>query len=310
MNALIKIDGKAISKVGVKLIDKISAGIGGLYAPVGVVRMAKAKAEAKVIAAQADDRAFALQQRTIARVVSEEVRRQVNIEQIAEEAIKHLKEDAEPDAIDDDWMANFFDKAKLVSDSEMRELWSRILAAEANQPTSFSRRTVNLMADFDKADARAFAALCAFRTTLGNGELMILNPDTEVYKAAGLDFGTLTQLESLGLIRFDMLTGFGIKGFANPTFSFQAGGRTIEIALRGGVDQISIGNVIFTRSGRELSQLIEPVESPAFGQYVYDHYRALGMTLEAVTAPVGSSSDALSFTGSSFILEGGAIETK
>ena len=34
--------------------------------------------------------------------------------------------------MEEDWIANFFDKCRIVSDSEMQSLWARVLAGEAN----------------------------------------------------------------------------------------------------------------------------------------------------------------------------------
>ena len=73
-----------------------------------------------------------------------------------------LHEDANPESVDNDWIVNFFDKSRIVSDSEMQELWSRVLANEANSPGSYSKRTVNFLSDMDKNEAESFTKLCGF----------------------------------------------------------------------------------------------------------------------------------------------------
>jgi hypothetical protein len=305
MNELVKIDGKAISKVGVKLIDAVSAGIGGLYAPVGVVRMAKANAQAKVIAAAADDEASALQSRTLARIVAEEVRRQVNIEQVTAEAIQYLKDDAEPAAVDRDWMANLFDKAKLASDSDMQGLWSRILAGEANEPGSYSRQTVNLLSDFDKSDAAAFSSLCSFQVSLNGTTLLILDPSAAIYNSAGIDFSTLSHLESLGVVKFDSLAGFAVTGLSKH-FSFECGGRHIYVALRNSSDSFNVGKVVFTRAGLELSKLVSSTTSEAFANYVSDFLKNQGLAHEPITISVKPGPQG-GYSSGSFIIDGGTV---
>jgi hypothetical protein len=60
------------------------------------------------------------------RLVHQEGRRQENIEAITLEAASRLKDGAKPEAIEDDWLAAFFAKAKDYSDADMRSIWSRI----------------------------------------------------------------------------------------------------------------------------------------------------------------------------------------
>lgn len=63
------------------------------------------------------------------------------MEQISTQALPLLEEKSNPDAIEDDWVTNFFDKCRLISDKEMQSLWSKVLAGEANAPEKYSTRT-------------------------------------------------------------------------------------------------------------------------------------------------------------------------
>ena len=68
-----------------------------------------------------------------------------------------------------DWMANFFDKCRIISDEEMQGLWAKVLSGEANAPGSYSKRTVNFLASMDKEDAALFTALCGFAWSFPGG---------------------------------------------------------------------------------------------------------------------------------------------
>ena len=70
-------------------------------------------------------------QRAVHRLIAEETQRQENMEDITAKTLPYLNEEAEPDGMNNDWIANFFDKCRIVSDSQMQSLWSRILAGEA-----------------------------------------------------------------------------------------------------------------------------------------------------------------------------------
>ena len=157
--SLIKIDGK-ISEPATALINKISDAVGGLYKPYQIRRVAKAEAEAEIIKEQAQIKITNLQRRALARFVSEEAKKQENIESITEKAIPQLDDSSNPQNMENDWIANFFDKCRIVSDEEMQVLWAKVLASEANSPGTYSKRTVNSLGSLDKRDAQLFTTLC------------------------------------------------------------------------------------------------------------------------------------------------------
>lgn len=90
------------------------------------------------------------------RFVDEEALRQQNMEKITEKALPLLNEGSDPSAMEDDWVTNFFDKSRIISDEEMQSLWSSVLAGEANAPGTYSKRTVNFLSDLDKKTLQSF----------------------------------------------------------------------------------------------------------------------------------------------------------
>ena len=78
---------------------------------------------------------------------------------IIHKASDNLNDEANICDIDVDWRANFFDKSRLVHDDEMQTLWAKILAGEANEPGTYSKRTVNFVEDMDKRDCTAYGFL-------------------------------------------------------------------------------------------------------------------------------------------------------
>ena len=144
------------------LIKKISNAAGVIFEPRQIKRIAKAKAEAARIEAESKIEITDLHRRVLRRFIEEEARYQKNIEAVTTKALPGLNENADPNSIEDDWIVNFFDKSRIVSDNEMQGLWSRVLAGEANVPGSYSKRTVNFLSDLDKSEANLFANLCGF----------------------------------------------------------------------------------------------------------------------------------------------------
>ena len=84
------------------------------------------------------------------------------MESITEKAIPQLNDSSNPQNMEDDWITNFFDKCRIVSDEEMQLLWAKVLAGEANSPGTYSKRTVNSLGSLDKRDAQLFTNFCSF----------------------------------------------------------------------------------------------------------------------------------------------------
>jgi hypothetical protein len=159
---MVKATGEVAKAVGEKLIDRIADAAGVIYEPHRIVRKAQAEAKAKMIEASAHIEITEMQRKAATRWIQEETRNQINMESIIGKALPYVSEDAKPENISDDWIANFFSKSRLFSDEELQNLWSKILAGEANNPGKFSRRTVNVLADFDQKIALDFSNLCRF----------------------------------------------------------------------------------------------------------------------------------------------------
>ncbi len=133
-----------LTKPATVLIEKISNAVGVLWEPNQIRRVAQAKADAAMTLAKSDIEIDEVQRRVAHRFVEEETRKQLNMESIVGKAIGDVDPNAPTEDVQDDWIANFFDKCRSVSDDDMQRLWSRILSGEANTPGSFSRKTVNL----------------------------------------------------------------------------------------------------------------------------------------------------------------------
>ena len=207
------------------LIKKVSNAVGGIFEPYQITRIAKAEAKASLIRSKAEIEITELHRRAVHRLVEEEARRQKNIEDITEKALSQLDKNSDPDAMKDDWITNFFDKCRIVSDENMQDLWSRILAGEANVPGRYSKRTVNALSDLDKADAALFAKLCGFCWVIGEVIPLVLDTQESVYNRHGVNFGSLSHLESIGLTQYQELTGFRRVNLSKRTLTSYYGHR-------------------------------------------------------------------------------------
>jgi hypothetical protein len=257
-----------LSKVATVLIEKVSDAVGGLFKPHQVKRMARAAAEANRIRAESEIEITDIQRRAMYRFIEEEGKKQENMETITKSALSLLKEDAGPQSMSDDWIANFFEKSRIISDGEMQQLWSRLLAGEANTPGTFARSTVNLLSNLDKYDAELFMKLCGFCWRVPDMVPLVFDFRGEIYTSNGIDFLALTHLETLGLVRFSNLTGFQRIGLPKR-FPVSYHGVPVVLSLPAESDNsLEIGQVLFTRAGQQIAQVCGSTPVKGFFEYV------------------------------------------
>ena len=265
------------------LIKKISKGAGILYEPRRIRNVAKAEAEAAMIKAESEIEVTDLHQRAVQRRLEEDAKQQKNIEDIITETEPHLNKDANPDAMDDDWIANFFDKCRLVSHREMQSLWSRILAGEANAPGTYSKRTVNFVSALDKKDANLFTKLCGFGWIIESFVPLIFDTRAEIYNKHGINFETLKHLDSIALINFQDVMGltweFSLDRSVRCDVSYYDTSLSLEIPEY--IDnKIEVGMVYLTKIGQELAPICGSKPVDGFYEYVKDQWKQYLPTVE------------------------------
>lgn len=102
--------------------------------------------------------AQALEERTHSRFDFQETKRQLNVEQVAAEALLALQgREANSEPVDADWTARFFDSVKDISNADMQRLWAKLLAGEVVQPGRFSLRTLERLRTLTSAEAKLFS---------------------------------------------------------------------------------------------------------------------------------------------------------
>ena len=265
-----------LSKPATVLIEKISEAIGAAWAPHQIRRVARAEADARIITAAADLEISEIQKRGLERLIREEGKRQENIESITAQAAAQLKDGAKPEGMDSDWIANFFDRSRNVSNAEMQSLWARLLAGEATTPGRYSRRTVDLIATLDKSDAALFTQLGSF-VVLGSSPMpLVFESNGAIYGSHGINFSKLGHLDSLGLIRFDGIQTFVMNDLSQGV-SMSYFGSIIAINFKQPTgNSLDCGHVMLTKAGEELFPICGARPDPAFIPYMLEKFRATG----------------------------------
>lgn len=263
-----------LSKPANTLIEKVSSAIGGIFEPWQIKRVARAEAEAGLIKAKSEIEITDLHRRAMHRFVEEEANRQENMEEITRKSLPHLAEKSNPENMEDDWVTNFFDKSRIVSDEEMQGIWAQVLAGEANAPGSFSKRTVNLLGDLDKRDAELFQTLCRFGWIFGTFTPLVFDTQDKIYNDLGINFGSLSHLDSLGLIQFNGVSGFSKQRLPN-NFAVSYCGQVLPLTMSKETDNtLSIGKVLLTQAGQELARVVKVPGVDGFYDYVQEKWKA------------------------------------
>ncbi|MCH7498224.1 MAG: DUF2806 domain-containing protein [Candidatus Marinimicrobia bacterium] len=272
MNPLVNLGD--ISKPADTLIKKVSKAVGGVFAPYQIIRVAKAEAEAAIIKAQTEIEITDLHRRAMHRFIEEEAKRQQNIENITGKAIPLLADESDAELIEDDWVTNFFDKSRIVSDNEMQELWARVLAGEVNSPGTYSKRTVNFVGDLDKSDAELFAKICGFALQIGNLVPLIFDEQDHIYNSTGINFSSLSHLESIGLIQFNNLQGFARLKLPKRIDVYYYGQPIhLELPKEDGENELELGRVLLTKIGHELAPICGSAPVGGFMDYVRTRWK-------------------------------------
>lgn len=279
-----------LSKPATVLIEKISDAIGGIFKPHQIRRVAQAEADAEKTREVAKIEISELQKRALSRFFQEEAKKQKNIEEITQKALPQLEEKSEPQNIENDWITSFFNECRLISDNEMQTLWSRVLAGEANSPGSYSKRTVKFLSSLDKSDAELFTRLCTFEWNIGDLVPLIYDIQGEIYNRYGINFNSLSHLESIGLIQFNSLQGFRRLKLPKTLTVLYYGRPTVLEFQKDSDNGMDIGIVLLTKTGEELAPICGSHADFKFEQYIHDKWEKLNYIKEKKTeqdSPVG-----------------------
>lgn len=213
---------KPFSDVGIALINKISDAANIHYEPKRIVAEAKAQAEAAKIQAESDADVAKIQaeskieltdkhQRALIRWIAEQEQQQESIESIIAKAFPKLNEDADPSAIEDDWIIKFFDKCRLITDDKMQDIWISILAGEANSTGSYSPKALTTLADMNQNSLSIFNAFCSLcLVNLENPEDFLQSPSNfnisnvrlPIIRGTINDTATVNSLHKFNLDKF------------------------------------------------------------------------------------------------------------
>jgi hypothetical protein len=218
MNDLIGV-GRAVEK----FLELVQSSIGTLYRPRAIRKEGQAQAEADAyrlaMLAEVQKRANRtvsdpdrdLAERALARLRHQEIFKQSNIETIVDATTKLLEGEHDVrDNIDRDWLHYFFESCSIVSDKNVQELWSKILARKVTSESRIPRKIIDCLRWLDASLGQQFLEL-APRLYLFEG---FFTNDIELrgkkLESIGFPFN-VESMQEIGLIKENMNRTFGFR---------------------------------------------------------------------------------------------------
>lgn len=207
-----------------------------------------------------------------------ELKEFINTQDIIQHAIDFgmSYENLNSESIDDDWIMYFFNNARNVCGDDAKIIWGKILAEESQNNGSIPKQLVHILSVMSKDDAELFNMACRFiveRIIYSGYKKMLLidfNDSTGLVEKFSMNSSSIFNLESLGLVKVSSRgTCIGAKGEQNILGLRYHG---IELNIQTQTDQISTGNVVLTRAGELLADLIEVEPIDGFIEYLKRKY--------------------------------------
>ena len=205
-----------------------------------------------------------IEQAGVNRLIYEETRKQRNLNDIVVDALPHLSDTATPNDVEQDWYAFFFDKAKLVSDESVQAVWGKILAGEANSPSTYSRSLIHTLSLMSKKDAESFQLVVRLSVEVAGYFIPIIFLDDSYHKSKGLTYEQIVKLADLGLLNI----AHGTVGYQLTILSddrkvpMKYHDHTIDL-IAPKTEEVEVylnaGHVKFSADGDNLSKLVESV---------------------------------------------------
>ena len=263
-----------------KLIEEVSKGIGGLYRPLGTIL--NAKAEEFKMKKLTDGKAYqikvlkneltgenneliitdedfkiivtgnSIESRAIETMVSQEVKKQINLDSIINKAIEFIKDKpyTAEESVDTDWMTRFINISQDISNEEMQNLWAQVLSNEVLQPKSYSLRTLETLRSMSSSEAKLFTRFANLIFKIQDSTIAI--NDINYLESNNISLDDLVLLKELNLINTDL--SYEIE--KNETVTLEYGNEVLVIDNKTS-SNVGFNTIKLSIIGKEIHSLIE-----------------------------------------------------
>ena len=266
-------------------METVSCGIGKLYEPTHIKRMAKAKAfEIKQISEaicnnanlpidyangtisinieDANDLVYRAQNRFL----FQEMKKQQNVEAVVANAYTELEnvDSVSETPVDVDWISEFFNAVANISSEQMQQLWGKLLAGEIKQPGSFSLRTLETLRRLSQKEAHVFEEISPFilkckgdRTGSYFDFFLMSDAENSLLPRYGIPFNKIMMLSEAGILSENSQISIVLDIDVNDSALIEGIHKVIQLKnLENQSIRLSHSAYILTESGKELLPIV------------------------------------------------------
>lgn len=264
MESLINMDG--LSDVCNNLINKVSNAIGWV-----ATRETPSKTAVNTYIQEIQNSSYdPITKAALISTAKKNIKEYCNQHNVFAIAAHSLTPTAKPEEVDEDWLTQFMDKARLVSTEEFQTLWGNLLAQECNAPGSIPKSLLHIMEQMDRVMANAFMVITSVSVWyIDNGEPYWSPVITgahfdSYYRSLGITYDNLVDLQSVGLIKMDF--GIAESSYAqtiDPSFPNIHYHDQVYVVPENHTE-FPVGNIIYTGAGNALCRAIIPQKIEGF----------------------------------------------
>ena len=190
-----------------------------------------------------------------------------NFLKIAEMADDYYKRKGYPEVlnnrgIDIDWLYKFYNEAGSISDEDLQSIWGKIFSEEINEMGSISKRTLIVLTNLSKNEARIFKGLlkyvleCDDLSAGGERRDFFIPANGDLLDRYNIRFSDILLMSSAGLVICDTLLQVQIKTSKDSSGKiFRKDEMVIEVESK--KEEIrGIGAFLLTEAGSELYRVL------------------------------------------------------
>lgn len=251
MDSLISFDG--LSDVANNLIDKLSNAVGWIVTHETPARIAVDTYIKEIQNSNYDT----ITKAALISKAKKSIKEYCNQYNIVSKAVEMLAPTAQPENVDSDWIAQFIDKTRLVSDLDFQTIWANLLTEECNVPGTIPKGLLHIVEQMDKNAANAFMKLAKISIQYideGKTEycpIVLMENYSDYYKSIGIALDDLIELQSLGLIKLSDFSEY-LKVCSEPVII-----RYNDQEYHSN-KKFPVGEVVYTRMGDALCGAVHP----------------------------------------------------
>lgn len=202
------------------------------------------------------------------------IKRLKNQKKIAEIAVNSARENTDftkKSGVDEEWLERFMDSAGFVSTEEVQIIWGKILGKEFEAPGSTPLNMIRVLSEITPNYARAFRTICSMQgmiiemdekdniISVRQDVIVPYTDNKEELQKIGLSFNILNEMDTLGLIKFDPLSGYAFSEVTSNSVLLYVSNKT-ELIKKVTNKLVPSGNVILTEAGRCLKSITPLLE--------------------------------------------------